>query len=223
MGLWFFGFLLLLLFWLFSAAPMAHESSQARGSNRSYSCWPTPQPQQCRIRAESVTYTTAHGNAGSLTHWARLGIQPASSWMLVRFISTEPLWELQGMGLWIFLVFFMKRSPYQNFFLSFLIYFVWLHLQHVEVPRPGTESEPQLQQCRILQPTASGQGSHPCLYNNLNCCSQILNPLDHSGNSVPIKISIKFEAIGRVISFSWKEEQDLNRKNTRIMNNAAQN
>ena len=31
-------------------------------------------------------YTTAHGNAGSLTHWARPGIKPASSWILVRFV-----------------------------------------------------------------------------------------------------------------------------------------
>ena len=42
----------------------------------------------------SVTYIIAHGNTGSLTHWARPWIEPASSWMLVRFISTEPQWEL---------------------------------------------------------------------------------------------------------------------------------
>ena len=41
----------------------------------------------------SVIYTTAHCNAGSLTHWARPWIEPASSWMLVRFISTESQWE----------------------------------------------------------------------------------------------------------------------------------
>ena len=29
-----------------------------------------PEPQQHRIRAASATYTTAHGNAGSLTPWA---------------------------------------------------------------------------------------------------------------------------------------------------------
>ena len=28
----------------------------------------TPQPQQCQIPATSVTYATAHGNIGSLTH-----------------------------------------------------------------------------------------------------------------------------------------------------------
>ena len=36
----------------------------------------TPEPQQRQIRAVSVTYTTAHGNAGSLTHWARPGFEP---------------------------------------------------------------------------------------------------------------------------------------------------
>ena len=53
-----------------------------------------PQPQQCQIGAMSVTYTTAHGHPGCLTYWARPGIKPASSWMLVRFISAEPQREL---------------------------------------------------------------------------------------------------------------------------------
>ena len=53
-----------------------------------------PQPHQWGIQAASVTYTTAHCNAGSLTHWARPGIEPVSSWMLVRFISLEPWQEL---------------------------------------------------------------------------------------------------------------------------------
>ena len=30
-----------------------------------------------------MTYTTAHCNARSLTHWARPGVQPTSSWILV--------------------------------------------------------------------------------------------------------------------------------------------
>ena len=38
----------------------------------------------------SVTYTTAHSNAGSLTHWARPGIEPKTSWFLVGFISAVP-------------------------------------------------------------------------------------------------------------------------------------
>ena len=44
--------------------------------------------------AASTTYTTAHGNTGSLTRWGRPGIEPTSSWILVRLVTTEPLWEL---------------------------------------------------------------------------------------------------------------------------------
>ena len=64
------------------------------GSNWSYSWWSTSQPQQQRIRATSVIYTTVHGNAGSITHWKRSGIKPATSWFLVGFVSTAPQWEL---------------------------------------------------------------------------------------------------------------------------------
>ena len=37
------------------------------GSNWSYSCQPTPQPRQHRIRAAPENYITAHSNVGSLT------------------------------------------------------------------------------------------------------------------------------------------------------------
>ena len=66
------------------ATPSAHGSSQARGFNQ-----PVPQLQQHRIRAMSVTCTTAHGKAGSLTYWVRPGIEPTSSWILVGFITAE--------------------------------------------------------------------------------------------------------------------------------------
>ena len=39
--------------------------------------------QQYRIHGASATYTTAHSNSGSLTHWAGSGIKPSSSWILV--------------------------------------------------------------------------------------------------------------------------------------------
>ena len=35
-----------------------------------------------------------HCNARSLTHWVRPGIKPATSWLLVGFVSTVPQWEL---------------------------------------------------------------------------------------------------------------------------------
>ena len=72
---------------LFRAAGVAHGRSQARGKNLSCSCQPTPQPQQCQIQVVSSTYTTAHGNTRSLTHWARSGIEPASSWILLGFLT----------------------------------------------------------------------------------------------------------------------------------------
>ena len=53
-----------------------------------------PEPQEWRIWAVSVTYTTAHSTTGSLTHWARPGIKPASSWIPIGFISSEPQREL---------------------------------------------------------------------------------------------------------------------------------
>ena len=40
-----------------------------------------------QVQARSATYTIAHSNAGSLTHWVRPGIEPVSSWILVRFVS----------------------------------------------------------------------------------------------------------------------------------------
>ena len=55
--------------------------------NQSRSCRPPSQPQRRGIRAASVTYTTACGNARPSTHWARPGIEPESSWILVGFLT----------------------------------------------------------------------------------------------------------------------------------------
>ena len=42
----------------------------------------------------SADYTTTHSNARSLTYSARPVIDPASSWILIEIVTTEPLWEL---------------------------------------------------------------------------------------------------------------------------------
>ena len=82
-----FSFFFLFFFWLFRAAPVVYGCSQARGwiwaaaagcshsSSRSEPhLWPTPQ-------------LTAHGNARSSTHWVGPGIERASLWILVRFVT----------------------------------------------------------------------------------------------------------------------------------------
>ena len=79
-------------FLLFRATPVAYGGSQARGWIRATAT--RAQPQQLGNQAASATYTTAHSNAGSLTHWARPGIEPASSWILIRLVSTAPQQEL---------------------------------------------------------------------------------------------------------------------------------
>ena len=58
------------------AIPAAYGGSQSRGGITATAAWPMPQPQQCGIQAASATYITAHGNAGSLTHWMMPGIKP---------------------------------------------------------------------------------------------------------------------------------------------------
>ena len=77
----------LFIYLFFRVASVAYGGSQVRGSNWSCSCQPTPQPQQCQIQVTSATYTTAHSNTESLTHRARPGVEPESSWMLVMFVN----------------------------------------------------------------------------------------------------------------------------------------
>ena len=84
---------LFIFFLLFRVTHAPYGSFQA---NWSWSCQPTsqPQPQPRQLWAPSATYATAHGNAGCLTHWARPGIEPASSWILVGFFTAKPQQEL---------------------------------------------------------------------------------------------------------------------------------
>ena len=91
-----FFFFFVFLFAIPWATAEAYGGSQARGligatasglhhshsSSGSKLClWPTPQ---------------LTGNAGSLTHWARPGIKPETSWFLVGFTFAAPRQELQN-------------------------------------------------------------------------------------------------------------------------------
>ena len=77
-------------FFLFRATPVAYGNSQTEGWIGATAAQPKPQPQ----KHASVIYTTAHGNAGFMTHWARPGIEPTSSWILIGFTSFVPQREL---------------------------------------------------------------------------------------------------------------------------------
>ena len=68
----------------FRATPTAYGSSQARGKNRTAAA-SLNYSHSNQIWAMSATYTTAHGNVKSLTHWTGPGIEPASSWKLDLF------------------------------------------------------------------------------------------------------------------------------------------
>ena len=82
-----------------------------KGQKRERERPPTPSPSTTwGPNRKSATYTTAHRNARSLTHWARPGIEPSSSWILVAFVIPEPhipeppnlfrfLWRLHHIGM----------------------------------------------------------------------------------------------------------------------------
>ena len=67
------------LFCFFRAAPTAYGDSQAWGL----------------IGAIASSLHHSHSNIGSFTHWARPGIKPTSSWILVGLVTAEPCQELQ--------------------------------------------------------------------------------------------------------------------------------
>ena len=82
------------------------------GWNWSYSYRPRAQPQQHQILAMSVTYTSAHSNAGSLT-WAESGIEPESSWILVGFVNH---WTKMGtLRLGCFLIWMLVLRKWDKF------------------------------------------------------------------------------------------------------------
>ena len=83
-------------------------------------------PAYATATAASVTYTTSHSNARCLTHWARLGIEPTSSWILVRFrfITIEPLHELQRVNILFHVIkdpFKDTHTPFSSVFLKGLL------------------------------------------------------------------------------------------------------
>ena len=116
----FFFFLFFFFFFCFLVLYLQHMEVPRLGVELELQPPAYTQPQQLETRAVSATYTTTHCNARSLTHWPMPGIEPASSWMLVRFVSHWATMETP-----IFLISFSDCSleAYQNTF-HFYIYFL---------------------------------------------------------------------------------------------------
>ena len=93
--------LLLSLFFclLFRASLSAYGSSQARSQIRAAAAGLHHSHSNTGSEPRSVTYTTAHGNAGSLTHRSRPGIEPESSWIWSGLLTAEPQRELPNLAL----------------------------------------------------------------------------------------------------------------------------
>ena len=74
-----------------------------------------------QIGATAARLHHSHSDAGSLTHWTRPGIEPETSWFLVRFVSTAPWRELLEMLVYTKVPWtFMYKSLHKHTF-SFLL------------------------------------------------------------------------------------------------------
>ena len=71
----------------FKATPAAHGGSQARGLIGAVATSPCQSHSNEGSEPHPWPYTTAHGNARCLTHWARPGIKPTTSWLPVGLIN----------------------------------------------------------------------------------------------------------------------------------------
>ena len=96
------SFFFLSFFFLFTATPMTYGSSWARG----------------QIRASAAGLCHSHSNARSLSHQARPGIEPASSWMLLRFVSVEPQQELPSFNFLINIFLIINLMQYSIFLVT---------------------------------------------------------------------------------------------------------
>ena len=121
----------------FRAAPTAYRGSQARGL----------------IGTTAAGLLHSHSNTRSLTHWGRPGIEPATSWFLVGFVSPEPQWEL----------------------LLLLFCSLHTHVQHMAVPRLRVQME--LPKPVYTTATAMQDLSHICNLYHSSQQHQFLNPL----------------------------------------------
>ena len=76
-----------------------------------------------KLELQLPAYTTAHGNAGSLTHRTRSGIESTTSWIVVRFVSAAPQWEFPVLPV---------LECHRNETIQNMLFCVWLLVFNVE-------------------------------------------------------------------------------------------
>ena len=102
---------------------------------------------------------TAHTKQG---HWARPRIKPVSSWVLVKFVTTEP------------------QGEFPEFCGGFSCFLKGPNLWYMEVPRLGVKSELQLP--AYTTATATWDPSHVFDLHHSSWQCQILSPLSKARN-----------------------------------------
>ena len=80
-------------FRLFRATTMAYGDSQARGQIRAVATGLCHSNSNARSKPQPWPVQQLAAMLDPLTHWARPGIKPASSWILVRFLTS---WATMG-------------------------------------------------------------------------------------------------------------------------------
>ena len=138
-------------FFFLRATPSAYGNSQARS----------------QIWAAAAGLHWIHSNAISLTHWMKLGIKPASSWILVVLVTAEPQWEHPRILLGFFNLFLLLRAMPEAYGSSQGRGWIGattagLHHSHSNTgSEPRLPSTPQLMATPDPQPTEQGQGLTP--------------------------------------------------------------
>ena len=127
-------YFILFFFLLLRAAPVACGDSQARGQigataaglHHSHS---NAGPKPC------LRPTTDHGKAGSLTHWARPGMEPATSRFLVGFVSASPQRDLPTWSLTFLILYFRVSASIPRLTPYVLLYSFSMLYRLTSLPR----------------------------------------------------------------------------------------
>ena len=109
------------IYYLFRAVPTEYGDSQVRGQIEpvAASLCHSHSNTRSELHLRPAPQLTAWGIARSLTHWARPGIEPVSSWTLVGFVTSEPPQELPA---WYFcFAWCLVLVPFKSWNISYLM------------------------------------------------------------------------------------------------------